>query len=368
MNRPSSIVALISLLIASASMASPAEADRIQKTYQTALEKWNSEMRAAATPDQRAKAWSGRPDSGAAARKMWIEIGSALGEEWTIEPSAWFINTTRGLVTTNPDGSSAPTFSKENDAIRQAVQSYHMDSDKLKPLCAALASTQDPRSLTLLEKIQAVHPNKSIQGLAAMGAAMQLKGIGDSPEVMQKRLGYIRKAIIQSSDQELNGIPISKIAEDELYIIRYLTKGRVAPDLTGVNSAGTAVSLSAQKGKVIVLMFWSSTDPDARRVIELTNAMVQKFRGRPLAVIGVNHDATQKLRDMEGDGTIAWQNFSDPGRKLSEEYRVGSWPLVYVLDGERKIHYAGGPGSFVELTADALVSEIQKPGAAPAPK
>jgi hypothetical protein len=44
------------------------------------------------------------------------------------------------------------------------------------------------------------------------------------------------------------------------------------------------------------------------------------------------------------------------------EYRVGSWPLAYVLDGERKIHYAGAPGSFVELTAEALLAEA-KPAA-----
>jgi hypothetical protein len=38
---------------------------------------------------------------------------------------------------------------------------------------------------------------------------------------------------------------------------------------------------------------------------------------------------------------------------------VASWPLVYVLDGERKIHYAGTPGSFAELTTDALLAEIK---------
>ena len=47
---------------------------------------------------------------------------------------------------------------------------------------------------------------------------------------------------------------------------------------------------------------------------------------------------------------------------LAKEYRVGSWPLVYVLDGERKIHYVGAPGSFVELTAEALLAEV-KPAA-----
>jgi peroxiredoxin len=359
MSRLNSFTALLSILLASNALASPAEAERIQKSYQLALEKWTLEFRKATTSDERAKAWSSRPDATATGKKIWNEISASLGDESSIRPASWFLDLTRGLVTTDPNGSSAPTFAREAESIRQAVQSYHMDSEKLQPMCAALAASHDPRSLSLLEKIQATHPNKSIQGIAALGAAMQLKTIGDSPELMQKRLGYIRKAIIQSSDQELNGIAVPKIAEDELYIIRYLTKGRVAPDLVGTDPASKPLSLSSQKGKVIVLVFWSSTDPDADRVMELTAAMVKKFSGQPLVIIGVNHDSTEKLRALTADGSVTWQNFSDPGRKLSADYRVGSWPLAYVLDSERKIHYAGAPGSFVELTADALVSELK---------
>ena len=39
--------------------------------------------------------------------------------------------------------------------------------------------------------------------------------------------------------------------------------------------------------------------------------------------------------------------------------RQGACQRVYVLDGERKIHYAGAPGSFAELTAEALLSEAK---------
>ncbi len=359
MNRLIHLVLLFPLLIASGAEASPTDAALIQKNYQLAVDKWTLEMRVATSQDERIKTWGDRPDAAAAARKMWEQIGDSLGEEWTIEPAAWFLRNTQGLITTNPNGSSAPTFAKENDAIRKAIETSHLHSAKLTPICMALAVNQDPRSLAILEKIQAGHPDKKIQGVAALGAAMQLKTIGDDPELMKKRLTYLRKAIIQSSDVEINGTTVAKIAEDELYIIRYLTKGRVAPDLAGVDSANRPLSLSDNKGKVIILLFWSSSDPDASRVIEITAAMEKKFKDRPLVIIGVNHDPSEKLRAMQADGTVTWSNFSDPENKLSAEYRVGTWPLVYVLDGERKIHYAGAPGSFVDLTAEALVSEIK---------
>ena len=78
----------------------------------------------------------------------------------------------------------------------------------------------------------------------------------------------------------LDGTTVAKLAEDELYIIRFLTKGRVAPDLVGVDSANRPLSLAANKGKVIVLLFWNSNVPDAKRVVEITTGL-SEIQGPP---------------------------------------------------------------------------------------
>jgi peroxiredoxin len=353
---------LLFLLVFSNAQASPAEAQAVRKSYQLAMDKWALELRIAATPEERAKAWAARPDIASHAREMWDAIGSSLDQDWTLESAAWFMRTTGALTTTDTAGAIAPAFAKENDAIRQAVESYHLKSSKLIPVAAALSVVPNPRSLNLLEKIQSTHPDPKTQGVAALAAAIQLKSLGDDGEIMRKRLTYLRKAIIQSSEVDLDGITVAKLAEDQLYIIRFLTKGRTAPDLVGVDSANRPLSLEANKGKVIVLLFWNSTMQEGNRVVEVTNKLVEKFKGRPLAVIGVNNDPEAKLRSLEADDTVTWTSFSDPENKLAREYRVGLWPVVFVLDGERKIHYSGAPGSFAELTAEALLAEI-KPAA-----
>lgn len=359
MNHLSRLLAVMSVLLAAPAMAAPADAQRIEKKWQLTMDQWALETRVATTPEARTKVWNARPDPAPFARQMWEVIGPALDEEWALEPAAWFLRVAPGLLTTHPDGSTAPTFAKEIDAIRKAVETRHLKSPKLVPMCMALAATQDPRSLALLEKIQAGHPDPKIQGVAALAAAMILKTLGDDPELARKRLTDLRKAIIQSADVDLGGTTVAKLAQDELYIIRYLSKGRIAPDLVGTDSGGRPLKLSDHRGKVIVLLFWTSNMPEAARVVQITAATAKKFQGRPFVVIGVNPDPLEKLRALEADGTIPWSNFSDPSNKLSAEYRVGSWPLVYVLDGERKIHYAGAPGSFTELTAEALLSETQ---------
>ncbi|MEN9974430.1 MAG: hypothetical protein RLZZ282_436 [Verrucomicrobiota bacterium] len=359
MNHPIRLVTLIFLLLAPATMASPADAQRIEKKWQVTIDQWSLETRVATTPDARAKVWSARPDPTPFVKQMWETIGSSLNDEWSLEPAAWFLRIGSDLVTTQPNGSSAPAFAKEIDAIRKALESHHLKSLKLIPICMALAATHDPRSLAVLEKIQALNPDKKTQGVAALGAAMILKTLGDDPQLMRKRLTCLRVAIIQSSEVTLDGTTVAKLAQDELYIIQFLTKGRVAPDLCGTDSAGLPLKLSDHKGKVIVLLFWSSTTTEAQHVVQITTQWVQKFHDRPLVVIGVNNDPLEKLRALEADSTVTWKNLSDPSNKLSSDYRVGTWPLVYVLDGERKIHYAGAPGSFAELTAEALLSEIQ---------
>ena len=339
--------------------AAPADAQRIQKSYQLAMEKWALETRAATTPAAQTQAWNNCPDAATFAKQMWAAIGQSLDQEWTLEPAAWFLQITPGLLANNESGVPTAVFTQENEAIRKAVETQHINSLKLIPVCIALASSSDPRSLSVLEKIQSSNPDSKTQGVAAFGAALQLKTLGDDGEIMRKRLTFLRKAIIQSSDVELNGITVAKLAEDELYIIRFLSKGRVAPDLVGQDSAMRPLSLSANKGKVVILLFWNSNLADARRVIEITAATEAKFKGRPLIVIGVNNDPAEKLRSLQADNTVTWANFSDPENKLAKEYRVGAWPLVYVLDGDRKIHYVGAPGSFVELTAEALLAETK---------
>ncbi len=361
MNRLLRRTAATLLLLQAAAAASPADAQKIQKTWDLRMETWSLETRAASTPEARAKAAANRPDISGPVKEMWAAIGNSLDQEWTIEPAAWFIRATPGLVTTGPDGANTPAYAAEVESIRKTLEAKHLKSAKLAPMCMALVALPDPRSLAILEKIQAENPDAKVQGVAALANAMALKGLGDDGEIMRKRLTYLRKAIIQSSDVPIGSTTVAKLAEDELYIIRFLTKGREAPDLSGVDSAGRPLKLSELKGKVVYLIFWSGTMQEADRVVQMTRETMRKFEGRPFTVLGVNQDPLDRLRSLEGDGTIPWRNFSDATNQLAREFRVGSLPLVYVLDGDRKIHYAGSPGSFAELTAEALLSEESAP-------
>jgi peroxiredoxin len=357
------LIALAIPLSAAVAQASPAEAKRIMQSWDSTVKNWSLEMRAAATPQAHAAVLAKRPDRLAEARRMWQQIGTALDQEWAIEPAAWFLRITAGLVEPRPDGANVPALTAETQQVLQAVETHHLKSPMLMPMPMALAASSNPRALPILEKIQTVNPDPRIQGVAAMATALVLKSLGEDPELMRKRLTCLRKAIIDSSDVDVGGITVAKLAEDELYIIRHLTKGRVAPDLVGTDSSNRPLKLSGEAGRIVMLLFWNSAMNEMDHVITMTNTVRQRFEGRPVTVLGVNLDPLEKLRALEGDGTVTWRNISDPTGKLASAYRVNALPLVYVLDGERRIHFSGTPGSFAELTMEALLSEL-KPAAA----
>jgi peroxiredoxin len=344
-------------LLAAQAPASPAETSRLMKSWESAMEGWSREMLAATTPEMHAATLAKRPDPLPQAPRMWQLIGNHLDQEWVIEPAAWFLRLTPGLMTARPDGSSGPAFADESRAILQAVETHHLRSPGLTPMCMALLASGNPQALSILDRIQTSNPDPKIQGVAALATAMALKSLGEDPEIMRKRLTCLRNAIINSSDVDLGGITVAKLAEDELYIIRHLSKGRVAPDLHGVDAANRPLKLSGEAGRVVMVLFWNSTMDEAERVIRITNEARRRFEGRPFTVLGVNLDPLEKLRLLEAEGTVTWRNFSDPGNRLTKDYRVKSLPLVYVLDGERRIHYAGAPGSFADLTIEALLSD-----------
>lgn len=358
MLRSRAAIVCLLLLTPLTSNASPELAAKIQLTWEQAAAQWKAEAAKAITAEQREKLLETRPKPAAYASRMWGAIGPSLKEPWTIEPAAWFLQISKGIKDPNKP---IPLFASQIEKTKKAILTHHARNPdpRLNSMCLALTRLSDPLTLSILEKIESANPDPKIQGVAALSAALVIKDLGDDGELMRKRLTYIRKAIINSADVKIGETTVAELAENELYHIRFLSKGREAPDISGTDSTGQALQLSQQIGKVVVLVFWSSTNPQADHTIDFTNEMTAKFKDKPVLILGINHDPVAKLRALHADGTVKWRNLSDPNNQIARNYRVGTWPMVYILDHKRRIHYAGGLGTFAELTADALIAEIK---------
>lgn len=346
-------------LMVGESWANPEVAQGVRQEYQTKMEVWALSLRAAATAEEQQKRWQERPDAALYAGKMWTALRSSLHQEWTLDPAAWLVKL---LCAPTSERQTPELVALRKEVLSQvlaAIDKQHWSSAKMASMCFALYAMRDSRSLPLLEKIEKSNPDRTVQGVAALAIAMLLQDLSDDGKTMQRRLTLIRKAIIESAHCEIDGVTVAKMAEDQLYVIRFLSKNRVAPDLAGVDVTGAPGKLSEYGGKVVVLLFWNSAAEDHQRVLEIHRDLVKKMAKKPFVLIGVTSDATESVRSMQAEGLVTWRNFLDPEGELAKQFRVSNFPICYVLDHERKIQYVGAPGSFVELTADALVMDVK---------
>ena len=244
MKRMVASVWAMAVMAGSAVAGTPAQAGAIRAEYEKSMTDWTARLRATASVEAQRAIWRQRPDAGAAARRMWQCLRDSLADEWSLEHVAWLLRAAAGLQgPVSEGGAGTETWPAVIDTVRGAVERGHLRSPGLAPVCMALVAVPDPRSLALLEKIEHGHPDRKVQGVAALGLSMLLKSLGDEGDVLKRRLTLLRKAIVESADVEIDGQPVAKLAEDELYVIRWLSKGREAPDLTGKDQAGKVFHL-----------------------------------------------------------------------------------------------------------------------------
>ena len=206
----------------------------------------------------------------------------------------------------------------------------------------------------------ATNPERKCRGVAALAAAVHMKHLGEDPEVIKKRLSHLRTAIIDAADVELGGGKnVSDIASEEIFCMTHLMKGRIPPEFSGADVGGRIIHSKDFRGKTTILMFWNSGSAEIGKVIEVANKWVTKYAGKPVAMIGITQDPIAEVRKYQADETIRWNNIIDSKGEIAALYRVQGGPFVYVIGAEGTIAFMGSPGSFVELSVDALLTDTK---------
>lgn len=91
-------------------------------------------------------------------------------------------------------------------------------------------------------------------------------------------------------------------------------------------------------------------------------SLVEKFKDRPFAIVGVNSDKKERLQELVTDGTTTWRNFTndqDYG-KISTSWGVRMWPTIYLLDHNGVIKHKGLRGDKLEKAILEMVAAAEK--------
>lgn len=335
--------------------SSDAKAAEITQEYDRLQSLWLSQMKLAPDAKSRSMIAQKQPDPAEFATRLKKLLRSNLEHDWTLKYAAWLLE-------------NDPAITVQSQYILlEAVQKYHLNSPKIGSFCVAMVQLNDrgrlspagklpirSQGMKLLKEIKTVNPSAEVQGQAALALSVMLASLGDDPRIMAQRIQNLREAIIKSADINLGAMTVADVARDELYKINCLSRGKEAPDIVGTDSAGRPLRLMNFRGKVVMLVFWSSEDPLAAKALELLRESAPSKTKRPFVILGVNRDARANLRTLEAEGIVTWRNFSDPLQKIARQYHISSSPFCLILDQKGNIQYKGSVGSF----ADAVVNDL----------
>jgi hypothetical protein len=140
----------------------------------------------------------------------------------------------------------------------------HVQSEKLGPVCQMLVYSNDKESEKLLRTVLEKNSHKDVQGVACLSLAQQLKnrqnatGNQPSKEATKEIEELFERAAEKYADVKMQFYgSVGDKAKSELYELRFLAIGKVAPDVEGQDQDGKKFKLSDYRGKVVMLDFWN---------------------------------------------------------------------------------------------------------------
>jgi hypothetical protein len=129
---------------------------------------------------------------------------------------------------------------------------------KLGDLFGELATTDSPAVEKLLRGAMTQSADKRLKGQATLGLAQFFKNKSEAtPKGDPKAAKEAENLFDQVVKDHAGQNDLVQEAKDQLFILRNLAIGKVAPDIDGEDGDGKKFKLNDYRGKVVVLDFWA---------------------------------------------------------------------------------------------------------------
>ena len=92
-------------------------------------------------------------------------------------------------------------------------------------------------------------------------------------------------------------------------------------------------------------------------------SLVAKLKDKPFALVGINSDPKEHLRETIKKENMTWRSFWDGGSPegpIAKKWNVSGWPTTYVLDAKGVIRFKEVRDDEMEKAVNKLLKEMER--------
>ncbi len=137
--------------------------------------------------------------------------------------------------------------------------------------------------------------------------------------------------------------------------------GFLAPDFRLETIDGGAVTLSALRGRVVVVNLWASWCPPCRAEMPAFQAVNEDFGSQGLVVLAVNmtyQDSAAEASSFAAELGLTFPIGLDHSGEIAESYRMRALPTTFFIDAEGIIRQVLVGGPLNEATLRSIVRDM----------
>ena len=121
----------------------------------------------------------------------------------------------------------------------------------------------------------------------------------------------------------------AKLAEED--------RARMDADFTLSDIKGKTWTLSAMRGKVVLVNFWATWCPPCRKEMPDMQALYERFGPQGLVILAISDETNDKVEPFIAEKKYTYPILLDPGRNVNKLFTVEGIPKSFVYDRNGKL-------------------------------